>query len=82
MPLHIRGPRASCLLRFDVSDMGIGIDSKNRQRLFNAFEQEDSTTSRRFGGTGLGLAITARLVELMGGEVKVDSTPGQGSTFC
>ncbi|OHX35595.1 hypothetical protein BJL95_15315 [Methylomonas sp. LWB] len=69
------------LLRFEVEDTGIGIDSANPGKLFDAFEQADASTTRRFGGTGLGLTITRRLAELMGGEVGVDSRPGLGSRF-
>ncbi|MBE9539992.1 MAG: PAS domain S-box protein [Proteobacteria bacterium] len=69
------------LLRFEVQDTGIGVETKNRARLFEAFEQADSSTTRQYGGSGLGLPITRHLAEAMGGDVGVDSVLGQGSTF-
>jgi signal transduction histidine kinase/DNA-binding response OmpR family regulator len=68
--------------RFSVRDTGVGIDSKNINKIFKAFEQEDNSTTRKFGGTGLGLSITNKLLELMGNSaLQVQSTLGQGSTF-
>jgi two-component system, sensor histidine kinase and response regulator len=70
-----------CRLKISVIDTGIGISPENQRLVFEAFAQEDASTTRRFGGTGLGLSISARLVDLMGGKLALFSLPGEGSTF-
>ena len=68
-------------VRLEVVDTGVGIAPENQSRIFEEFAQEDASTTRRFGGTGLGLAISKQIVELMGGQLKLVSAPGAGSTF-
>ncbi|GEQ97642.1 hypothetical protein JCM17844_12790 [Iodidimonas gelatinilytica] len=78
---RLAGDDGFCILRFEVSDSGIGITPAFREQIFSKFSQADPANSRRHGGSGLGLAIVKGLVELMGGSVDFESTPGKGSRF-
>jgi len=74
-------PEGKAMIMVSVQDTGVGLTKEQRRSIFNKFVQADSTTTRKFGGTGLGLAICQMLVSMMGGEIGVDSEPGQGSIF-
>ena len=73
--------REACMMRFSMQDTGIGMDEAYIPKIFDAFSQEDATTTNRYGGSGLGMSITRNFVEMMNGEIEVKSKKGEGSTF-
>ena len=78
---EIERHKKSAILEFSVLDTGVGISSESLTHIFEPFSQEDNSITRKFGGTGLGLSIVVKLVEAMGGNINVTSTPNQGSRF-